>query len=45
MYGLVEMPHNYFVKSHMRLIIFNKYLNYNLEEKKCHKAQEHMEAK
>ena len=45
MYGLVEIPHNYFTKSHMRPIIFDKHLNYNLEEIKCHKAQEHMEVK
>ena len=44
MYSFIEIPYNYFSKSYMRTIIFDKQLNYNFKERRCHKAQEHMEA-
>ena len=45
MHDYVEIPRGYFEISTSKHPIFDKQLNYNLKERKCHKVKEHMEAK
>jgi hypothetical protein len=41
----IKIPRNYWTTDATPFPIFDKQLNYNSKEKKCHKDQEHMEAK